>query len=89
MTNFNDTYDCKLQWIRRGDEFDRDQKAIILACSKKRNLWNTYNFLHKQSGLEEVNLIKNLSELVSSNVIKIGFDEELKPVFALRERLEK
>lgn len=89
MTKFNDTYDQKLQWIRRGDEFYRDQKAIILACSKKTNLWNTYNFLHKQSGLEEINLIQNLTELVSLNVIKIRLDDNRNPLFALRERLKK
>ena len=82
-------YDRKLQWVQRPDEFDRDEKAIILACSRVNHLWSTYGSIAKQSGLDSEVLYKELLNLLSNNILKIAFDENMEPVFSLRERLEK
>lgn len=81
------SYDKNLEWMDRADEFDRDQKAIILTCSHKSKVWIKYNLIEKQSGLPSTVLFQELIYLIKINVIKVRVNKEQQILFALRERL--
>lgn len=80
-------YDENLQWMGRSDEFDRDQKAIILTCSRKNKVWIKYSLIEKQSGLPTPVLFEELMYLIKINVIKVKVSQDQQILFALRERL--
>ena len=52
-----------LQWLQRQSEFDRDHRAIMLACSREKYLWTSYSTLAKRSGLDSEVLEKELKYL--------------------------
>ena len=81
-----------LQWLQRQSEFDRDHRAIMLACSREKYLWTSYSTLAKRSGLDSEVLEKELKYLCQCGVLYIYVSEEedlRRVLFALRERVEQ
>ena len=81
-------YQQNLEWINRSQEFERDQKAIILSCSLRNKIWTKYAHIEKKSGLSKPVLFDQLVYLIKINVIKLKVDQNKEILFALRERLE-
>ena len=80
-----------LQWLRRPSEFDRDHQVVMLACSRAKYLWSSYNLLERKCALSEETLDDQLQYLCKIGIlyIYVSDDEARRIFFALRERIEE
>ena len=82
------SYDTTLQWFQRHSEFDRDHKAVMLACSEEEWEWVSYGRISRRSGLPSGVVRKVLHQLTLMNVLLMQISQG-KTYFALRERIER
>tara|TARA_Y100001973_G_scaffold106779_1_gene187526 strand:- start:6513 stop:6800 length:288 start_codon:yes stop_codon:yes gene_type:complete len=77
-----------LEWMDRTSEFERDQQAVMLACSRRTLMWVTENQLKFHSGLQGQALFDATEPLVELGIIH-QFEDADGVYFTLNERLEK
>ena len=85
------TIDRNLKWRNHADDFDADEKKILLALSNKTWEWWTLDNIEALTQLEPGVLDRKLAGLIRRKVIKGSIYEpntpEARPIFGLMERV--
>ena len=79
--------DQKLEWFQWADEFDDNEKRILLALSHKKWLWRSLDNLEFVTGIEYDELTITLTMLLRKDLVMGSYaDWAQEPVFGLVER---
>lgn len=82
--------DKKLRWRYHAEEFDMDEKKILIALSHKEWIWRTLGNLQAVTQLESRILEEKLSGLIKKRLIKGSVftpnSSVARPIFGLIER---
>ena len=84
------TIDKKLRWRSHADDFDTDEKKILLALSHKRWVWRTLDNLQAATRLDSDVLEEKLAGLMGKGLVKGSIykphSPDSRPIFGLVER---
>ena len=84
-------FDRNLKWRKHADDFDGDEKKILLALSHKEREWWAIGDIEALTRLEASVLDRKLAGLIRRKVVKGAIHEpnELvaRPMFGLMERV--
>ena len=84
------TIDRTLRWRSHADDFDTDEKRILLALSHKKWKWRTLDNLQAITRLEPDALEKKLAGLLRKRLVKGSIykphSTSARPIFGLVER---
>ena len=79
--------DRSLDWRQRADEFDANEKRVLLALSHKKWLWRSLDNLESVTRIEYDELTSTLTGLLRKNLVMGSFASwAQEPVFGLVER---
>ena len=79
--------DRNLDWRQRADEFDANEKRVLLALSHKKWLWRSLDNLESVTGIEYDELTSTLTGLLRKDLVMGSFASWAQtPVFGLVER---
>ena len=82
------TIDRELKWRQHAQDFDEDQKRILLALSSKKWLWRTFENLQAITKLGYDELNRGLVELFEDGLVRGSFSRRTAaPIFGLSERV--
>lgn len=82
------TIEKRLRWRREADEYDTEQKRILLALSSKKWLWRTLDNLRSVTRLSDPDLASGLDDLISEGLVRGSFNRRTRePIFGLLERV--
>ena len=82
------TIDRKLQWRKFADQFDTEERKILLALSTKKWLWRTLDNLGGVTRLTQEDLDWRLAELIERGLVKGSVNRRTgEPIFGLSERV--
>ena len=82
------TIEKRLRWRREADDFDTEQKRILLALSSKKWLWRTLDNLRSVTRLSDADLALGLDELIDRGLVRGSFNSRTRePIFGLLERV--
>ena len=81
------TYLSNLKWMRTLEDFNDQQRKVLIALSHERFKWRTIRNISKASGLsvDETNGI--LSGLINNDLVRPASSKSKKAIFGLRERV--
>ena len=84
------TIDRKLRWRSHADDFDTDEKKILLALSHRKWAWRTLDNLQAVTQLETDVLEEKLAGLIKKRLVKGSVYKPhtpvARPIFGLVER---
>ena len=78
----------ELQWRQYAENFEQEQKKILLALSSKKWLWRTFENLQAITKLDYNQLNQGLTELFEDKLIRGSYIRNTgTPIFGLTERV--
>jgi hypothetical protein len=79
--------DRRLDWFQRVEEFDPNERRILLALSFKEHRWRTIDDFLALTRLDYDEVAASLTELMKQDLIMGSFDYRIEePAFGLVER---
>lgn len=82
------TIDKTLQWRQIADQFDIEERKILLALSTKKWLWRTLDNLGMVIHMAQEDLDPRLADLIERGLVKGSVNRRTgEPIFGLSERV--